>query len=87
MSSATGTYGLRLKVPVPQNLQEPAPGVPVAITLFEVTIKKSIKVKGKTRGLVEITSCKGGKWKAKGDFGYAGGAPSKTVNVSQKCTK
>ncbi|UUY03208.1 hypothetical protein LRS13_21445 [Svornostia abyssi] len=87
LSKGSGDYGLKLKVNVPQNLQEPAPGVPVAITLFQVKIQKSIKVKGKTRGLVEITSCKGGQWKSKGDFRYAGGAPSTTVNVSQKCTK
>lgn len=87
LSQASGDFGLKLKIDVPQNLQEPAPGVNVAITLFQVKIAKSTKVKGKTRGLVEITSCKGGTWKSKGEFGYAGGAPSKTTNVSQKCTK
>ena len=86
LSSASGDFGLKLKVPVPANLQEPAPGVPVAITLFQVKIAKSIKKAGKTRGLIEISKCKGGTWKSKGDFTYAGGAPSKAVAVSQKCT-
>ena len=87
LSGASGKYGLKLKVPVPANLQEPAPGVKVAITLFQVKIQKSKKVKGKTRGIVEINKCSGGTWNAKGDFQYAGGAAPKTVELSQKCTK
>ena len=87
LSNATNKYGLKLKVPVPANLQEPAPGVKVAITLFQVKIQKSRKIKGKTRGIVEITKCTGGKWDAKGDFRYADGAAPKTVNLTQKCTK
>ncbi|MBJ7330902.1 MAG: hypothetical protein JHC95_13455 [Solirubrobacteraceae bacterium] len=87
MSPATGAYGLKLSVPVPANLQEPAPGVPVAITLFAVDIQKSMKKAGKTVPIFEITKCTGGTWKAKGEFSYAGGVPSKTVETSQKCTK
>ena len=87
LSSASGDFGLKLTVDIPQNLQEPAPGVPVAITLFSVKIQKSAKVKGKTRGIIESTNCKGGTWKSKGDFQYANGAPSLSTATSQKCTK
>lgn len=87
VSNASGKYGLKLKVPVPANLQEPAPGVKVAITLFSVKIQKSRKVKGTTRGIMEITKCSNGTWESKGDFRYAGGAPSKTVTVSQRCSR
>jgi hypothetical protein len=85
LSASSGAYGLKLSVNLPQNLQEPAPGVPVAITLFQVRVGKSIKVKGKTRGLVEVNTCPG-TWKAKGEFTYRDGTKA-TVNDAQKCTK
>jgi hypothetical protein len=87
ISSASGDYGLKLALDVPKNLQEPAPGVPVAITLFSVKIQKTMKIKGKTRGIIESTNCKGGTWKSKGDFRYANGAPALSTATSQKCTK
>ncbi|UUY03209.1 hypothetical protein LRS13_21450 [Svornostia abyssi] len=85
IKKASGDFGLSLNVDIPQNLQEPAPGVPVAITLFQVKVGKTIKVKGKTRGITEVNKCNG-TWKAKGVFTYKDGT-SATVNDSLKCTK
>jgi hypothetical protein len=85
LSQASGDYGLKLSVDIPQNLQEPAPGVPVAITLFQVKVGAKIKVKGKTRGIVEINRC-GGTWKAQGEFTYRTGTVAK-VQDSQRCSK
>jgi hypothetical protein len=85
LSKASGDYGLKLSVDIPQNLQEPAPGVPVAITLFQVKVGAKTKVKGKTRGLIEVNKCSG-TWKSQGEFTYRTGTVAK-VQASQKCSK
>ncbi len=85
IGKASGDYGMSLTVDIPQNLQEPAPGVRTAITLFQVKVGAKRKVKGVTRGIAEIGKCNG-TWKAKADFGYADGTKT-TVNDSLKCTK
>jgi hypothetical protein len=73
----SGKYGIRLDVPIPANLQEPAPGVPVAITLFQVKVGKAARIKGKRRGIIEITRCDGGKWSGEGTFEYTNGTSYK----------
>lgn len=85
ISPASAPYGLKLAVDIPQNLQEPAPGVPIAITNFEVQVGASIRRKGVTRGLMEIYRCTG-SWRAQGRFSYRGGT---TVRVDDRmaCTK
>lgn len=86
ISKVSGKYGLRTDIPIPANLQEPAPGVPIAVTLFSISIKKTAKIKGNTRGIIEIDRCDGGIWNGEGTFDYADGtdfAASRTL----KCTK
>ncbi len=78
--------GVKLYVPIPTNLQEPAPGVPVAITLFSVKVGKSAKIKGQKRGIIEVNKCDGGKWSGNGTFDYVN-APSIDVERSIKCSK
>ncbi len=85
MTKATGDFGLKLSVDIPQNLQEPAPGVPVAITLFQVKVGGSITKNGVKRGLIEVNKCNG-TWKSKGEFTYKTGEVA-TVGASQKCSK
>ncbi len=82
----TGKYGIRLEVPIPQNLQEPAPGVPVAITNFEVSVGKAAKIKGKKRGIIEITRCDGGEWSGEGTFEYVN-SPNYSAARTIKCSK
>lgn len=82
----SGKYGIRLTVPIPKNLQEPAPGVAVAITNFEVKVGKSRKIKGKTRGIIEITRCDKGKWSGEGTFEYTN-APDIKESRTIKCKK
>jgi hypothetical protein len=82
----SGKYGIRLDVPIPQNLQEPAPGVPVAITLFQVKVGKAARIKGKRRGLIEINRCDGGQWSGEGTFEYAT-APSITQSRTIRCSR
>lgn len=86
IKKVTGKYGIRLEVPIPQNLQEPAPGVPVAITNFEVSVGKAAKIKGKNRGIIEITRCDGGQWSGEGTFDYVN-SPSYSAARTIKCAK
>jgi hypothetical protein len=86
-SGASGDFGTKLELDIPQNLQEPAPGVPVTLSLIELKVGKSIKVKGQTRGVLEIWKCNRGIWKAKGEFRFARGAAPITKNFSLTCKK
>ncbi|MBJ7330903.1 MAG: hypothetical protein JHC95_13460 [Solirubrobacteraceae bacterium] len=87
ISKGSGDFGLALNVNIPESLQEPAPGVPVSINKFQVKVGKKFKdKKGKTRGLVEVNECKGGKWKARGTFSFRTHEPI-TVDDSFPCKK
>ena len=57
--------GQVITVGIPTNIQEPAPGVPSAIRTLSFSLNAKTKVKGKTRGVVESTTCSGGKWTLK----------------------
>lgn len=86
ISKLSGKFGLRTDIPIPENLQEPAPGVPVAVTLFSISIKKTRKVKGVSRGIIEVDRCDGGKWYGEGSFDYANGtkySASRTLTCSK----
>lgn len=84
----SSTYSYRLDVPIPKNLQEPAPGVPVAITNFDVTVdRERVRSRGKTYGYVESTSCPSNRrWKFKGVFEYTTGQRA-TVTDTVRCRR
>lgn len=86
LSSASTPYGLKLTTSIPKNLQEPIPGTKTAFTLFTVTVKKSMKINGKTRGILEVDKCLNGKWQAKADWYFDDGEIQKPTD-SLKCTK
>ena len=83
---SSSKYGIRLEVPIPQNLQEPAPGVATAITNFEVSVGKSATIKKQKRGIIEITRCDGGKWSGEGTFEYVN-SPNYSASRTIKCKK
>jgi hypothetical protein len=61
---ASGTFGFVIRFQVPQDLQEPVPGVKVALTDFNVKISgtpRKVKIKGKTQKVsyLQLTSCSG----------------------------
>ena len=56
--------GSGINIAIPLNIQEPAPGVPSAIKTLSFGLNGKTKVKGKTRGVIESTSC-AGKWTLK----------------------
>ncbi|MBJ7330905.1 MAG: hypothetical protein JHC95_13470 [Solirubrobacteraceae bacterium] len=83
----TGKFGLRADIPVPEALQEPAPGVPVSITDLSLTLGKSMKIKGKTRGIIEVTKCTGGKWFGQGKLDFRAPAESFVADQTLPCKK
>jgi hypothetical protein len=61
---ASGAFGYITKFAVPADLQEPVPGVKVALTDFNVKISgapRKVKIKGKTQKIsyLQLTSCPG----------------------------
>ncbi|MGK2938150.1 MAG: hypothetical protein ACSLFR_10165 [Solirubrobacteraceae bacterium] len=87
-SLKSSTYSYRLDLPIPQNLQEPAPGVRVAVTNFEVSInKRTVRRRGDRIGYIESTSCPRSRtWRFKGVFQYADGQ-RKTVTDTVRCRR
>lgn len=87
-SLKSSTYSYRLDVPIPQNLQEPAPGVFVAISNFRVNIdRKTIIRRGDRVGYIESTSCPSNRrWKFKGVFEYRDGS-KRTETDTVRCRR
>jgi hypothetical protein len=73
-----------LNVAIPLNVQEPAPGVPSAIKTLSFSLNGKTKVKGKTRGVVESTSCSGGKRTLKFQNVMTDGSLTDTASVACK---
>jgi hypothetical protein len=55
--------GRTIDVAIPQNIQEPVPGVPTGIKSLRFALTGKAKIAGRSRGIVESTSCPG-KWTA-----------------------
>jgi hypothetical protein len=69
-------------VAIPPQIQEPLPNVPSAIETLSFGLTGKTKVKGKTRGVVESTSCSGGKWTLKFENIVTDGKLTDTRSVS-----
>lgn len=82
----SGKFGMRADIPVPEPLQEPAPGVPVSITSLSLSIGKSAKIKGVKRGIIEVTKCTGGKWFGQGTLDFRN-AESFSADQTIPCKK
>jgi hypothetical protein len=82
LKRATGAYGLKLEVPIPQNLQTPLTGITATLLNF------STSVGGTSKGTpyVGLKGCSGGKLKFKGTFIFTDGT-SKTVTDTAACKK
>ena len=73
-----------INVAIPLNIQEPAPGVASAIETLNFSLNGKTKVKGKTRGVVESTSCSGKKWTLKFQNVMTDGSLTDTSSVACK---
>lgn len=85
ISKATGSFGVKLSTQIPVNIREPVPGVKVGVSLFTVKVNRTIRVKGRKRGLIEISKCTGGKWKSQGQFTFDTGT-TVTVDDELNCS-
>jgi hypothetical protein len=78
-----GKYGYKLVLPVPDNLQQPVPGV------FAVLLKFVTATKGTSKGVpyIGLTGCPAShKLSFKGDFNYGDGT-SKTATDTVRCRR
>jgi hypothetical protein len=81
LTKATGLYGWKLTVPIPDELQKPS-GVLATLTQFITTVSGTSKGKP----FVGLKGCSAGKLKFKGTFTYTD-ATSKTATNTAKCSK
>jgi hypothetical protein len=81
LKRATGDYGYKLDVPIPDGLQRPS-GVLATLTEFITSVN------GTSKGVpyVGLKGCSGGKLKFKGVFTYTDGT-SKTAPATATCKK
>jgi hypothetical protein len=81
LTKATGKYGWKLTVPIPDELQKPS-GVLATLTEFITSVSGTSKGKP----YVGIKGCSGGKLNFKGTFSYTDGT-SKDATTTVKCSK
>ena len=73
-SRAGGRFSYKLTLPFPKNLQEPTPGLKIAVTEFSAQVSRSQMIGGRRRGIIETVGCpKGGAWSFEGAFAGRGG--------------
>jgi hypothetical protein len=76
--------GRTIDVSIPTNIQEPVPGIATGIKTLRFKLSGKAKIGGKSRGIVETTSCSG-SWKAKVTNVLRDGTV--TDSASAKCRK
>jgi hypothetical protein len=82
LSRSSGAYGSRLTVPIPENLQQPVPGVFATLTSFITTVR------GQRHGTpyVGLKGCSGGRLRFKGTFTFTDNSV-KTATDTVRCSK
>jgi hypothetical protein len=94
---ASGKYGARLNVTVPQQLREVIPGSWAPLVYFHVKVKATTTVRHGNQKVkvpyVQTTSCAKGGWPFRADFGFDGAAgvpfssgPVTAVSPNAKCS-
>jgi len=87
LTKQTGKFGYKLTVPIPSDLQQPAPQVFATLTDFNTTLPVKFVKKGKKKiPYLAAAGCATGSWA----FAYTGqytDNTSQTVNVSEPCKK
>ncbi len=88
LRTASGSYGRKLYVPIPESLQQPLQGVYATLTRFQTTVYAytRAKIHGKRRkvGYVETVGCRK-KWSFKGDFTFTD-STVKNASNTVKCS-
>jgi hypothetical protein len=82
-----GRYGYRLTFPVPDNIQQPVPGLETGVTLFRVKVGATRMVRGRRRGYIETHACpRSGRAPLRGTFSYRAHADV-TVDNTIACSR
>jgi hypothetical protein len=76
----------RISVHIPDNVQQPIPGVPTGIETLNFTLTGKTRSKGKTYGAISSIGCKRRKWVTKTTSLYRDGG-RKSDNATSRCTK
>ena len=76
--------GRVINVKIPTGIQQPVPGIKSAIQTLKFGLTGKTKVKGKSRGIIESTSCSGKKWTLKFENIVEGGKLTDTDSVACK---
>jgi hypothetical protein len=80
LAKASGAFGRKLIVPIPEGLQQPAPNAFATLTDFKVNLSSKQKVGG--RSYVQLKGCTKRKLQFAGDFTFTNGekqSPKTTV--------
>jgi len=82
LQTASGKYGRKLNVTIPDNLQQPLTGVFATLTRFVTKVGGTVN----NTPYIGLKGCSGGKLQFKGDFTFTDGskqAPTDTVNCKK----
>jgi hypothetical protein len=84
ISKASGKYGQKLSIDIPENLQQPAPDVYSALTDIATSLKGTTGSGSKKHGFFESLGCTGGKYSFQTRITYAPNptAPSKPSSTN-----
>lgn len=83
--SGEDNYGMSLLNEVPENLQQPVPGVFTTVTEFGLKVDAKKKVNGKTVSYISTAGCSGGKWPFAATVTFRGGK-TESATASAKCS-
>ncbi len=91
-SAGGGKFGQKLTINIPENLQQPAPGVFAALTEIQTSLKGKAGKGKKRHGIFEATGCTGGLHDFQTRLTYAPNpnppaAPSSTATDTVACKK
>ncbi|WP_372789858.1 hypothetical protein [Paraconexibacter sp.] len=81
LKSASGAYGTKLVVTIPDNLQQPLPGVFATLTSFKTSITKLAGKKGKNTPYIGIKGCTKKRLAFKGDFVFTDGTKASATDT------
>lgn len=83
LTKRSGTYGYKLTVPIPDNLQEPAPGALATLTDFDTQIKRTRTRRGTKVPYIGLRGCTNGRLRFKYIGEYTDGTSQRVITTSR----
>lgn len=84
--SGEGQYGMSLLNEVPDNLQQPVPGVFTTVTEFQLKVDAKRRIGGQTVSYISTAGCSGGRWPFQATVTYRGGR-TESASTSSRCSR